>query len=647
MPDARPFVLNVNDDEANRYMVTRILEAAGFRVVEASDGREALMLMRRRPMLVVLDVRLPDISGLEVCRRIKADPATRTIPVLQTSATFISAERKVEGLDSGADGYLAQPIEPPELVATVRSLLRTQRAEQELQEAGAEWRRTFDAIADGVAILDREGRVLRCNQAMASLSGASCEQTVGYAASRLMPGQGGALADTAAGAVETRQRVTSELGVQDRLYRVVADPILEGAGPVDRVVLTVADITEHRQLEEDHRRRAEQLVEFDRRKDEFLGMLAHELRNPLNAIAAANSLMDRVGAQDPRNVRLRSTIRRQTRHLARLVDDLLEVSRVTRGKMRLQREPTELVAILESAVENTRPLMDGRNQQLDVSLPAERLCLSADALRLEQAFVNLLQNANKYSEPGSTIRLACRVAEPQAPGAPRRAIVTVADEGIGIPPAKLSAIFDLFVQVDQSLARSLGGLGLGLTIARSLVELHGGSISAHSDGEGRGAEFRVELPIEEVAALGPTARLDGDAAVQPPREPLVVLVVEDNADAREMLHAWLEELGHRVHTAGDGVEALALARRLHPDVALVDIGLPGLDGYQVAENLRASADGERTLLVAITGYGRPEDSARAREAGFDAHLVKPVQPEVLARLIHAPPGEYGRPVQAH
>jgi PAS domain S-box-containing protein len=636
--ERRTFVLNVNDDEANRYMVTRILEGAGYHVVEAADGHEALMLSRRRPALVVLDIKLPDISGLEVCRRLKADPDTRSIPVLQTSATFISAERKVEGLDSGADAYLAQPIEPPELVATVRSLLRTQRAEQEVQEAGEEWRRTFDAIADGVAILDRDGRILRCNRAMSALAERPAADLHGQAASTLMP-RGGSTPDAlAAGAMCEKQRVSAELTVGDRLYRLVADPIVDAEGQIERVVLIVADITAHRQLEDDHRKRAEQLAELDRRKDEFLGMLAHELRNPLNAIAAANSLMDRVGAQDARNARLRNTVRRQTRHLARLVDDLLEVSRVTRGKMRLQKELADLSSILRAAVENMRPVLDARNQHLELTLPSDRLCISADAFRLEQVFMNLLQNASKYSEPGSAIVVTC-TANNAAEDGKSRATVSVRDEGIGIPKAKLGAIFDLFVQVDQSLARSLGGLGLGLTIARSLVELHGGTITAQSDGEGRGSEFIIDLPIEEVvrAAADPVAG-DCDEGWGPAgSRPLVVLVVEDNRDAREMLHAWLEELGHRVHTASDGIEGLALARNIRPDVALVDIGLPGLDGYQVAENLRASEEGERTLLVAITGYGRPEDSARAREAGFDAHLVKPVQPEMLARLIHDRP----------
>lgn len=256
-------------------------------------------------------------------------------------------------------------------------------------------------------------------------------------------------------------------------------------------------------------------------------------------------------------------------------------------------------------------------------------------------FVNLLQNASKYSEPGSIITIDCRtVRTGQGP----RAIISVCDEGIGIPPGKLTAIFDLFVQVDQSLARSLGGLGLGLTIARSLVELHGGVIYAESEGEGCGSVFKVELPLDEVAALAdPPAPEPSCDHLDAPERSLTVLVVEDNPDARQMLQAWLEQLGHRVYAAADGVEGLELARARQFDVALVDIGLPGLDGYQVAENLRASSAGRAAMLVSITGYGRPEDSARAREAGFDAHLVKPVQPEHLARLIHrAPPTEESR-----
>jgi PAS domain S-box-containing protein len=636
--EARPFVLNVNDDEANRYMVTRVLEQAGYHVVEADCGMEALLLARRRPQLIVLDIKLPDISGLEVCKRLKAEVATRAIPILQTSATFISAERKVEGLDSGADAYLAQPIEPPELVATVRSLLRTQQVERELAEASEEWRRTFDAIADGVAILDATGRTVRCNTAMSELAGRPQEALPGAPAAKLIPHHGTTTADVVAGAAHGRQRTVAELSVRDRLFRIVADPILDGDGGVDRIVLIAADITAHRQLEEDHRQRAQQLAELDRRKDEFLGMLAHELRNPLNAIAAANSLMDRVGAQDARNQRIRNTIRRQTRHLARQVDDLLEVSRVTRGKMRLQAQPNDLVAVLRAAVDNSRPTIEARNQHLELMLPSEPLPMNADALRLEQVFVNLLQNASKYSEPGSSITVLCKRAVDDGPP---RACVQVSDEGVGIPADKLESVFDLFFQVDQSLARSLGGLGLGLTIARRLVDLHGGTIRVASDGPGRGSTFTVELPLAIDAVLSPPQSSDGDADLTTAM-PLTVLLIEDNRDARETLRAWLEEVGHRVFASDNGIEGLELARSIHPDVALIDIGLPGIDGYQVARTLHDES--RTTLLVAITGYGRPEDSARALEAGFDVHLVKPIQLERLAQVMKSARAAASNPV---
>jgi len=628
--DARPFVLNVNDDEANRYMVTRILERAGYTVAEAANGREALMLARRKPLIVVLDVKLPDISGLDVCRRIKADPELRKIPILQTSATFVSAERRVEGLDSGADAYLAQPIEPPELVATVPSLLRTQPVAQELKDASEDWRDTFDAIADGVAIVSREMTVIRCNDAMSRIAGKPQDTLVGAAVPKLMPHDGVVTSDVITRALQNRVRTVAELSIGTQLLRLVADPILGEEGAAERVVLIVSDITEHRQLEEDHRTRAAQLAELDRRKDEFLGMLAHELRNPLNAIAAANSLMDRVGAQDPRNQRLRQTVRRQTRHLARLVDDLLEVSRVTRGKMRLQQEQHDLVQVLRAAVDNSRPTLEARQQQLDLTLPTDPLPVNADALRLEQVFVNLLANASKYSEPAARISVECRRTSAD------RATIAVRDEGIGIPKEKLESVFDLFFQVDQSLARSLGGLGIGLTIARRLIELHGGTIRAESAGPGRGYAFVIELPLIAVdvgaTIADPSLEMSEAADMGPP---MTILLVEDNRDARETLRAWLEEIGHDVTSAVDGFEALQIARRIRPQVALVDIGLPGIDGYQVARTLRETDEGRDTFLIAITGYGRPEDSARAREAGFDVHLVKPVQPERLSRVIRA------------
>jgi PAS domain S-box-containing protein len=624
--------LNVNDDDATRYILTRTLQQAGFSVVEAATGTEALAAARRLPDIVVLDVQLPDISGLDVCRRLKADPVTREIPVLQTSATFVSSERKVAGLDSGADAYLAQPIEPMELVATVQALLRARRAERDVQEISREWKRTFDVIADGIAVIDAQQLgIVRCNRAMAEVFEHAAATLAGRRLTDVASGHGTALVDVCERAIREKRRVVSEALVREKLWRLVADPMNDEEGRVERLVLLIADITEHRQLEEDHRQRAIELTEASRRKDEFLGMLAHELRNPLHALAAALSLMERAGPQDAQSIKLRSSARRQTHHLGRLVDDLLEVSRITRGKIRLQRETCDLRTVLRSAVEQVRPLCQTRSQRLTVDLPAEPLTLSADALRLEQVFANLLHNAAKYSEPGTDIELRC-TAERGLAGA--QAVVTVVDHGVGIPPAQLTSIFEPFVQVDASLARSLGGLGIGLTVARAMVELHGGAIAADSDGPGRGSQFRVELPLDDrMAPALPRPENDESVAVSPAR---TILLVEDNVDSREMLSAWLSELGHTVHTAATGPEAIALARQHRPQIVLLDIGLPTMDGYEVARALREHEDTREAVIVAVTGYGRPEDFARARDEGIDGHIVKPVQPDALARLIHLP-----------
>ena len=293
------------------------------------------------------------------------------------------------------------------------------------------------------------------------------------------------MAPMVARVIEQGQRTTSDVAAGDRCYRVVADPIVDDAGAVKRVVLIVTDVTEYRKLEADLRRRAEQLAELDRRKDEFLGMLAHELRNPLNAIAAANSLMDRVGAQDARNVRLRTTVRRQTRHLARLVDDLLEVSRVTRGKMHLQREPADLVAVLKAAIENTRPLLDARGQRLQLDLPIDPLPLNADSLRLEQVFNNLLSNALKFNSPGGRVDVRLTVGS-------REVEVLVSDTGIGIPGKLHAQLFDKFNPSRRAGLYGETTTGLGLFIARQIVELHGGAIWFESR-EREGTTFFIEL----------------------------------------------------------------------------------------------------------------------------------------------------------
>jgi PAS domain S-box-containing protein len=620
-------VLNVNDDAATRYLIGKMLLKGGYEVVEAQNGTDALRLVAQLPDLVVLDVRLPDISGLEVCRQIKADPATAAIPVLQTSATFTSSSRKIEGLDSGADAYLAQPIDDLELLATVRALLRTRRAEDAVTRAAQRWQATFDAIGDGIVIVDAAGAVLSCNRAMARLLGLGAGEVVGRLASRSL----GRLVPTSTLEtllVEARQRRREiEVGAQGRWYRLSGDP-MHDPDAAGQAVLALVDITERKRLEEEHRARAEELTEAGRRKDEFLAMLAHELRNPLNAISAANALQDKAGAQDATNVRLRSVVSRQTRNLARMVDDLLDVSRITRGQIQFRKGVVDLAQIVQQAVQGAAQLLETRRHPLAVTLPEGPLKVHGDDLRLEQVVSNLLANAAKYSEPGSPIVLSLEAA---GEGPTRAALLRVRDGGIGIPEGMHEAIFDMFVQADQPLARTLGGLGIGLTMVRTIVQNHGGEVSARSSGLGRGSEFVVRLPAlalpEGTTDAAPAPTSEGH------RGSYRVLVVEDNEDARELILAWLEASGHSAQGAADGQAGLELAVSTRPDIALVDIGLPVLDGYEVAKSLRATEGGASVYLVAVTGYGRPEDKARALDAGFDAYIVKPLDKAALAKAL--------------
>jgi signal transduction histidine kinase len=628
MAESPTLVLNVNDDAATRYLMSNILKRGGYEVIEASNGTDALELVsRRRPTLVLLDVKLPDVSGLEVCRRIKADPALSTTLVVQTSATFASSARKIEGLESGADAYLAQPIEALELLATVKAMLRTQRAEEEQKRSARKLQRTFNAISDALLLLTPGGKIDQVNDATLALLEREGESLVGQNAADVLSGLVGPeiVGDLVHGSQAGRRE--HEFSSGERYFRLSFDPVKLNGGPLEGTVLILSDLTDRRRLEEQQRARAEELAESGRRKDEFLAMLAHELRNPLNAIGAASSMIGRAAQKDEKLLRLQSIISRQVQNLARMVDDLLEVSRISRGQLQLRRQPLDLTGVLRQAVQGVQGSLEGRKQSLSLSVPDEPVIVDADDLRLEQVVLNLLANASKYSEPGSTISV---YLERSSNGT---VVLRVRDQGIGIPSEQLEKIFEPFVQVDQSLSRTLGGLGIGLSMVKSLVELHGGRVRARSTGVGRGSEFVVELPAYESDPRPSPAPISDTEQREKLLEPLSVLVVEDNNDTREVLLEWLELMGHSVRGASDGRQGLELALSLKPDVALVDIGLPAVDGYEVAKNLRASEIGEDVYLVAVSGYGRPEDRARALDAGFDAYVVKPVDEEALRRAL--------------
>ncbi|MBM7114600.1 response regulator [Archangium primigenium] len=368
------------------------------------------------------------------------------------------------------------------------------------------------------------------------------------------------------------------------------------------------------------------LREADRRKDEFLAMLAHELRNPLAPVRTALEVFELRAQQDDKLQRALASANRQVTHMTRLVDDLLDVSRITRGKVEIKPVPVTLADVMEGAIQACEPLIAQRHHALSVTLPPEPVLLNVDPTRMTQVVANLLHNAAKYTPPGGQIALSARRDE-------RELTISVRDTGVGLRPDMLRRVFDLFVQVDPGSDRAQGGLGLGLTLVRSLVEMHGGQVTAHSDGLSQGSEFVVRLPLPTGLAA-PLPTLLQSAASAPTRlAPLHILLVEDNPDIRETLRDLLELHGHRVEEAGDGRAAVELVLSLRPQVALVDIGLPEMDGYTVAERVRASAGGAGTRLVALTGYGHPEDRKRALAAGFDAHLVKPVSSDDLSQVL--------------
>jgi signal transduction histidine kinase/ActR/RegA family two-component response regulator len=408
-----------------------------------------------------------------------------------------------------------------------------------------------------------------------------------------------------------------------------AVPLLDERGDIREWIGSASDITERKLAEM-------KLRDIDRRKDEFLAMLAHELRNPLAPISAAAELLLLADFDKPRLRRTSEIIVRQVKHMTSLVDDLLDVSRVTRGLVELDKTTLDLAQVVADAVEQSAPLTAARRQHLSIDIAPGDAPLAGDRKRLVQVFANLVNNAAKYTQEGGNIRI----------GAEMRAgvvLVRVADDGIGMDAQLANRVFDLFAQASVTSDRSSGGLGLGLALVKNIVELHGGNVSCHSPGPGRGSTFTVCLP--SLGRLPAPARPDGV-----PQQPahvagaLRLLVVDDNVDAAEVLSMLLQAAGHVVTVAHDPRRALEVARVEHPDVCLLDIGLPGMDGNELAQHLRAEPGTAGAVLIAVTGYGQAEDRQRSRESGFDHHLVKPLDYATLTAILeslHAGPGPEG------
>jgi PAS domain S-box-containing protein len=513
-------------------------------------------------------------------------------------------------------------------------LLARQRAEEELIQA-KEWLRvTLASIGDAVITTDTAGGVTSLNPVAERLTGWSQQEALGEPLEQVFqivnehsrqPVDHPALRALREGEIVGLANHTI-LIARDKTERAIDDsaaPIKDEQGRIIGAVLVFRDVTERRREEE-------ALKESDQRKDEFLAMLAHELRNPLAPIRNGVQILRALAPPVPELQLAIDMIDRQAHQMTRLVDDLLDISRITRGKIELRKERVELAAIVRDAIEGSRPLIDQKSHELTVTIPPQPIHLEADLTRLSQVLMNLINNAAKFGGRAGRIWVTAEREEDWL-------LIRVKDTGIGIPPEMLPRIFDMFTQGDRSLERSEGGLGLGLTLVQRLVEMHGGTVEACSEGLGKGSEFVLRLPvaveIQDEGSHG--AAGDGETIVPPARRR--ILVVDDNLDAAESLGMLLEMLGHEVHTAHDGLEAVGAVAQFQPDVVLLDIGLPKLNGYEAARRIREQNGGTGPVLVALTGWGQEEDRRLSKEAGFDHHMTKPVDFADLQKVL----GEIG------
>jgi PAS domain S-box-containing protein len=632
----QPHILVINDHEATRYLLGRMLRSAGFLVEESTSAEAGFeRIARRLPDLILLDVNLPDMSGSEMLRRLRVNPATLTVPIVHVSATYVGSHDIGAALDSGADGYLTLPVDAVELIATVRAVLRARHAEEAAHQFARQWQKTFDAISDGVCLLDRSGYVQRCNKAFCELLQQPFAQVIGMQYVTLIQP---ALGDKALPVRDLAQLSQSALVQTEhagRWFRVAADPVFDDQALLTGAVLIVADITQEKRAEEAMRRSNEELLQANRIKDEFLATLSHELRTPLNAIVGWTRLL-RTGRLDERTSgRALETIDRNATLQAKLVEDLLDVSRIITGKLRLRIANVDPISVMEAAINSVRPAAEAKAIRIDAALDSSAGLIAADGDRLQQVMWNLLSNAIKFTPAGGHVCVRMQ----RGPGG---LTVRVEDDGAGIEPGFLPYVFDRFRQADSSTTRNHGGLGLGLAIVRHLVELHGGTVHAESRGEGLGATFAVTLPWsargERVRTTLPSVPVTAEEAEVPVVPPLLgglrLLIVDDEADARELLAAAFTQMGARVQVVGSADEALDAIARQRPHVLISDIGMPGKDGYALAQRVRASENGRRRLpAVALTAYATGEDVKRALNAGYDLHIAKPVDALTMARTL--------------
>jgi signal transduction histidine kinase/DNA-binding response OmpR family regulator len=654
-------ILIVDDREANLLALEAVLEPLGERLVKASSGREALrFLLQEDCAVILLDVQMPEVDGFETAALIRERERTRYTPIIFVTAIRREEAHILKGYANGAVDYVVKPFAPETMLAKVRFFLEQYRREEVLRHEIAAQRRDREEserrerLARAEADAHREHlyalfmkapaaiAIVRGPQQEFVLANPTFERLVGH--TNLIGRRGreaipGAEASPTWDILEGVYRTGDPfLGNEypglwgltaegsERFFNFVAQPTKGVSGDTESVMIHAVEVTDSVLARRKTEALARQLLETDRSKDEFLAILGHELRNPLAPIVTALRVM-RMRSKDPSTERERAVIERQVTHLSRLVEDLLDVSRATMGKIDLRRERLDLATAVSRAVEMTRPLIESRQHHLSVNVPVGALYVEGDLVRLAQVIANLLHNAAKYTDPGGHISVDGRRESGEM-------IIRVRDDGRGIPPERLASMFELFVQGDQLPYRSQGGLGIGLTLVRSLVQLHGGTVEAFSEGPGRGSEFVIRLPASARERPRPQeARAVPAAAPPASTQRRRILVVDDDVDAAEMLSQALRAAGHEVRQEHDGASALVAAAQFQPDVVLLDLGLPGMDGIEVARRLRAYPPLTGVRIVALTGFAQRADRSRAAAVGIESQLVKPVDLDEVMKAI--------------
>ena len=617
----KPRILLVEDEVTLREHLARALSDE-YVVATAGNGSEALRsVLQSPPELVVTDIVMPELDGIELLRALRSSRRTQTVPVLLISGRALD-EQRIEGFNEGADGYLGKPYTERELRARIRSMLQGARLRDEAarsearaqaeREALAERATLLESITDAFYALDSGFRFTYLNQRALDHFGARREALLGRILWDAIPATRGTIFQQ-----EYERAVRDQCSVafeavsplNKRWVEVRAYPARQGLAAYLR------DVTA--------RKRAEaQVREADRRKSEFLAVLGHELRNPLAALRYGLHIVERASPADPTMTSTLGMMDRQMTHLARLVDDLLDVSRITRGKLELRRQKILVTEVLEKAIEASRAFIDAQHHELIVDLRVQNLLVDGDPDRLAQVFSNLLSNSAKYTNGGGRITITLEREKADA-------LITVHDNGIGIPPEALEHVFDMFSQVRAEEGHATDGLGIGLSLVRTLVQMHGGSVRASSEGLGSGSRFIVRLPIVKGRADPRRTSRRSTASNQGQR----VLVVDDNSDEAASLALLLEMEDCEVRTAADGEEAIEEARTFQPQIIFMDLVMPRLNGTEAALRIRSLPECQRIRIVALTGSGQEADRQRSIDAGMDHYLIKPVSLDVLKNVL--------------